>query len=310
MLDNNKFEVSGEKKRVLLSKEQLKHFLIPFITLIQRFTQIPKSTKWDKRLTQWFTGKYVIVSAITKLSKVSWKNNLVPKKWEYKFSFQFDYHGWASIKQFTDLEERLVRHATYILTNAKKMIEDANSREHLRFFDKNSYVYWDPNIREEMGGKGMDSVMKGGRRNSEESVVNKVVKPKVNKLKPNEELDQNGESDYVEERGEESDEGGTVSKSDFRSFMNEFRDFRSDMTAQVAEIKARTDSASATSSSMKPSPVKRNDEQQPTEYSLPSNLSNDQQDPQWNDYNLRGPRFDIPEETLQIFQELYDDQGC
>lgn len=59
---------------------------------------MPKSSKWHKSIAEFYSGRLVIVDAFVQLSNISWKNCLVPKKWEYKFDFQFDYHGWAVVK--------------------------------------------------------------------------------------------------------------------------------------------------------------------------------------------------------------------
>lgn len=232
-IDNNKYEVVNNKRRVLLTKDQIKHFLMPFITLIQRFTQITKSTMWGKRLVQCFVEKYVVEKAFVELSKISWMMSLEPRKWEYKFIFQFDYRGWNTIKQIPDMEERLVLHAHHIINNAKQMIEDANSREHLRFFNKTCSLYWIPSIRDEMGGKGVGSAKKKkGRRHSEESVIEKKAARNPNPLGEHDKqiIENEEESDYYDEEVDEEDEvQSKISKSELADFISDFKTFKTDI---------------------------------------------------------------------------------
>lgn len=234
-IDDNKFEMVNNKRRVLLSKSQLKHFLLPFITLVRRFTQITKTTQWDKRLVKCFVGKYVVENAFVELSKLSWRMDVEPRKWEYKFIFQFDYRGWNTVKAIPDMEERLVLHARHIIDNAKEMIENANSREHLRFFNKTCSLYWSPAIRAEMKGKGVGSEKKfDGRRHSEGSML-KEAKPRkpdpfaVQEKEPKEEEE---DSDYYDEEDDEhDDEHSKTSKTELSEFFNEFKSFKNDILA-------------------------------------------------------------------------------
>ncbi len=150
-IKGERVEGKDGKVRVRLTEEQVRYFLKPFVTLIQRFTQAPmSSSKWTSNLYEIFYGKAVIVDAFEELKDIWWYTNEEPQKHAHKFDFQFVGYAKTIIEKIEDLEEQLVLHADYIIRNHKKMIYDPVVRDELRYFDHETHIYWSPTLRSEM----------------------------------------------------------------------------------------------------------------------------------------------------------------
>lgn len=70
-----------------MSTEQLKHYLEPFINIVELFTHGPTESRWANKLYAAFNDNVVIVDDLIGLGNLQWKDSWVPQEAEAKFAF-------------------------------------------------------------------------------------------------------------------------------------------------------------------------------------------------------------------------------